>query len=73
MIYGLKETAKLAQIKEDTLRHLLLRNKIEQPQETITGRFFYDEKGLKLALRQIEKIKIKNRNFYNFYAKEKEK
>ena len=70
MVYGLKETAELAQIKEDTLRHLVLRDKINRPTETITGRFFYDEKGLRLVLRQIEKIKIKNRNFYKFYAKE---
>lgn len=70
MIYGLKETSNLAGIKEDTVRHLILRGKIEHPQQTIVGRYFYDDKGLKLVLRQIDKIKIKNRNFYKFHSKE---
>jgi len=70
MIYGIRETAELAALKEDTLRHLILRGKILKPQEKITGGFFYGRVGLKTVLQQIEKIKIKNRNFYKFYLKE---
>ncbi len=74
MIYGLKEISNLAGLKEDTVRHLILRGKIEHPEQTITGRYFYEDNGLKLVLRQIDKIKIKNRNFYKFYSrKNKEK
>jgi len=71
MDYGIHEVAELAQIKEDTLRHLVLRKKIQQPERTLTGGYRYDKTGLKAVLKQIDKIKVKNRNFYIAYQGDK--
>ena len=66
------ETALLLNVKPNTLRDWITRQKIKQPESTISGTWFYMAEDIPMLEAQVAHFRDKNKNFYKRYEERKQ-